>query len=197
MAMTEGRVTEQTDKNRQKQLSEQGGDKAASRFDIAMAGLRLILPEGVPCEYFSQAIVYPVPRAPRRLLGMMHLRGQAVPVFDTQAESTDLLPIIQRCQLVVLRSGQEAVGLICDRPPRAVLALAEAREAPKRLPLFEDALLRAYQISDEDRIDANPHARLAWAFDLPRLIECCLADDYAIPEPPAQTAGLQARPSNP
>lgn len=149
-----------------------------SRFDIAMAGLRLILPQGVPCEYFSQAIVYPVPRAPRRLLGMMHLRGQAVPVFDTQAESTDLLPIVQRCQLIVLRGSQQAVGLICDRPPRAVLPLEQLSEQARPLPLLDAALVTAYQVSDEGGVVTDENSRIAWSFDLARLIECCLADHY-------------------
>jgi len=167
-----------------------------SRFDIAMAGLRLILPEGVACEYFSQAIVYPVPRAPRRLLGMMHMRGQAVPVFDTQAESTDLLPIVQRCQLIVLRGSQQAVGLICDRPPRAVLPLEQLRDFPRPLPLLDAALVSAYQLSDEDGDAADEKSRIAWTLDLPRLIECCLADDYDTTAATARPQGDEARPQN-
>lgn len=167
-----------------------------SRFDIAMAGLRLVLPEGVPCEYFAQAIVYPVPRAPRRLLGMMHLRGQAVPVFDTQAESTDLLPIVQRCQLIVLRGSQHAVGLICDRPPRAVLLLEQLSDESSPLPLLDAALVTAYQVSDDGGVAADEKSRIVWSFDLPRLIDCCLADDYDTTAATARPLGDEARPPN-
>lgn len=159
---------------------------SVSRFDIGIAGLRLVLPPAVPCEYFSQAIVYPVPRAPRRLLGMMHLRGQAVPVFDTQAESTDLLPIVQRCQLIVLRSAQQAVGLICDRPPRAVLLHNAIEGVDKPLPLLDDALIEAHPVLDEDRVPAD-ESQQAWTFDLPRLIDCCLADSHDTTVAPYQS----------
>lgn len=148
-------------------------DAEAVRFDIEIGGIRLLLPPGIPCEYFASAIVYPLPRAPRRLLGMMHLRGHPVPVFDTHSHPTDLLPIVQRCQLVVLRTSHEAVGLICDNPPGAVTLLGEIAEPPTELIAFNAALGTAYRATGEEPGD---DLHLVRAFDLNRLIDCCLSD---------------------
>ncbi len=114
---------------------------AGAGFDVEVGGLRVLLPAGVACEYFTQAVVYPVPRSPRRLFGMMHLRGYPVPVFDTQPTATELLPIVQRCRLIVLRDGADAVAFICDRPPSPVVvgdALPDAAKPEKRFSVDAD-----------------------------------------------------------
>lgn len=156
--------------------SEPAQSEQLSRFDIEMSGLRLLLPEAVSCEYFAQAVVYPLPRAPRRLLGMMHLRGHPVPVFDTHRQTSELLPIIQHCQLVVLRTSHDAVGLICDRPPGLVSLLGETNVSrPQNVP-FESALEMAFRVTDEETSQSGGDLGLVWSFDPSRLIECCLAE---------------------
>ncbi|MGH1361051.1 MAG: chemotaxis protein CheW [Burkholderiaceae bacterium] len=155
-------------------------DSAAIRFDVEISGMRLLLPAGMPCEYFAQAIVYPLPRAPRRLLGMMHLRGHPVPVFDTHSQATDLLPIVQRCQLVVLRSSHEAVGLICDSPPGTVNLLGEVAEGESDNLAFGPALGTAYRVTSDEPGESNDELRRVRAFDLARLIDCCLSDPLEV-----------------
>lgn len=146
------------------------------RFDVEIGGVRLLLPQAIPCEYFPQAVVYPIPRSPRRLLGMMHMRGQAVPVFDTHVQSTDLLPIVQRCQLVVLRSGQDAVGLICDRPPGSINLLGEIADSLLPSTPFAGALRGAWRVTDEDADGAGSGLGLVWSFDPDKLVEACLSE---------------------
>ena len=147
------------------------------RFDVEIGGVRLLLPAAMPCEYFPQAVVYPVPRAPRRLLGMMHMRGHPVPVFDTHVQTADLLPIVQRCEFVVLRASQDAVGLICDRPPGAVSLLGEISEAVVPATPFAAALRHAYRVTDEESGPEGAGLGLVWSFDVDALIEACLSEN--------------------
>ncbi len=159
----------------QSELDAVQSNDAVMRFDVEIGGVRLLLPEGVPCEYFPQAVVYPIPRAPRRLLGMMHLRGHPVPVFDTQVQTTDLLPIVQSCEFVVLRDSHDAVGLICDRPPGSVSLLGEISEPVRPESPFAAALRQAYRVTDEEVGHGGAGLGLVWSFDLAALIDACLA----------------------
>lgn len=140
------------------------------RFDVVVGGLRLLLAAGMPCGYFAQAVVWPVPRAPRRLFGMMHLRGHAVPILDVQARATDLLPIVQRCPLIVLREGASAVGFICDRPPSLVDVGATLPDAALPSTRFSSALLTASRVRSDDG------EGIAWSFDLVELVDLAVDD---------------------
>lgn len=143
---------------------------APARFDVVLGNLRILLPAASPCEYLAQAVVYPVPRAPRRLFGMMHLRGHPLPVFDVHSIATDLLPIVQRCRLVVLREGLESVGLICDRPPSPVTLAGVLADAAKPDSIFRPALNEAWRVQGEDG------EGIAWSVDLVSLIDLAVAN---------------------
>ncbi len=114
------------------------------RFGVSLGGVNVLLPAGVITEFVAQAPVFPVPRAPTRLLGLMQVRGHPVPVFDAAPLASDDWPALGRRDVLLIGTGAEAGAVAVDAPPRAIspLPVAAPGEAPECC--FGDALTDAH-----------------------------------------------------
>ncbi len=125
---------------------------AKVRFGVMLAGVPVLLPAGVITEFVVQASVYPVPRAPQRLLGLMQVRGQPVPVFDAALQPPRELPLLRRRDVLVVGSGVEAGALAIDSPPRQLTPVP--LELPGAAPesCFAEAMEEAYYDPSEPQL---------------------------------------------
>lgn len=115
-----------------------------ARFGVMLAGVPVLFPGGVITEFVVQASVYPVPRAPQRLLGLMQVRGQPVPVFDAALRPPRELALLRRRDVLVVGSGVEAGAVAIDTAPRQLALIS--LETPPTVPesCFAEAVEGAY-----------------------------------------------------
>ncbi len=131
----------------------QGTAPVRARFGVMLAGVPVLLPAGVITEFVVQASVYPVPRAPQRLLGLMQVRGQPVPVFDAALQAPRELPLLRRRDVLVVGTGLEAGALAIDAAPRQLAPVP--LESPPAVPecCFAEAIEEAlYDPSEPQRV---------------------------------------------
>jgi hypothetical protein len=56
-------------------------DAALMRFGVSLGNADVLLPSGIPAEFIADPEIFPVPRAPKGLVGMVQLRGAPIAVF--------------------------------------------------------------------------------------------------------------------
>ncbi len=96
--------------------------------------MRLLAPFAKASELTEMPNVYPLPRMPANLLGLVNLHGRIVPLFDLAALfETDHLPREKR-MLLVIGHGNDAAGIVIDGLPRRMAFLPEAQIVPPALP---------------------------------------------------------------
>ena len=150
----------------------------------------LLIPRDLPSEFVHQALLFPVPRAPVRLRGMIQVRGQAVMAIDTGPQPDSRPPVIGRCNVLVLGNGQQAVGLIVQQAPLAVTGLTLCDPAPPvAIEWLAPALRQAWYQGNKDiegiegkpdkadkaDKDARTGVRTCWhEFSLEKLVDLCL-----------------------
>jgi purine-binding chemotaxis protein CheW len=107
--------------------------------------MRLLAPFAAASELVEMPNVYPLPRMPANLLGLVNLHGRIVPLFDLAALfETEHLPREKR-MLLVIGHGNDAAGIVIDGLPRRMAFLPEARIIPPALPAgAADAVLATY-----------------------------------------------------
>ena len=83
--------------------------------------MRLLAPFATASELTEMPNVYPLPRAPANLLGLVNLHGRIVPLFDLAALfETQHLPREKR-MLLVIGHGDSAAGIVIDGLPRRMV----------------------------------------------------------------------------
>ena len=96
--------------------------------------MRLLATFSSASELTEMPNVYPLPRMPANLLGLVNLHGRIVPLFDLAALfETDHLPREKRMVLVI-GHGNDAAGIVIDGLPRRMAFVAEAQIVPPALP---------------------------------------------------------------
>ena len=96
--------------------------------------MRLLAPFAKASELTEMPNVYPLPRMPANLLGLVNLHGRIVPLFDLAALfETEHLPREKR-MLLVIGHGNDAAGIVIDGLPRRMAFLPEAQILPPALP---------------------------------------------------------------
>ena len=151
----------------------------------------LLIPPGVPSEFVHGAVLYPVPRAPVRLRGLIQLRGQAVMVIDSAPQPDTAPPVIGQHDLLVLGGADQAVALIVQQPPSPMVGLEHSEKQPADHCLWlEPALRQAWQVR-EGAVEAN--APVCWYdFSLEKLVDLCLFADAGT-NPPAADASASGQ----
>ena len=83
--------------------------------------MRLLAPFATASELVEMPNVYPLPRMPANLLGLVNLHGRIVPLFDLAALfETQHLPREKRMVLVI-GHGDAAAGVVIDGLPRRMV----------------------------------------------------------------------------
>ena len=113
-------------------IEENPDDIVRQAFRIGQ--MRLLAPFTTASELVEMPSVYPLPRMPANLLGLVNLHGRIVPLFDLAALfETEHLPREKR-MLLVIGHGINAAGIVIDGLPRRMVFTPEAQVAPPALP---------------------------------------------------------------
>jgi purine-binding chemotaxis protein CheW len=113
------------------------------RQAFRIGGVRLLAPFATASELTEMPNVYPLPRMPANLLGLVNLHGRIVPLFDLAALfETEHLPREKR-MLLVIGHGNDAAGIVIDGLPRRMAFAPESRIVPPALPANAAAAVTA------------------------------------------------------
>jgi twitching motility protein PilI len=96
--------------------------------------MRLLAPFATASELTEMPNVYPLPRMPENLLGLVNLHGRIVPLFDLAALFETEHLAREKRMLLVIGHGNDAAGIVIDGLPRRMAFLPEARIVPPALP---------------------------------------------------------------
>jgi purine-binding chemotaxis protein CheW len=103
--------------------------------------MRLLAPFATASELVEMPNVYPLPRMPANLLGLVNLHGRIVPLFDLASLfETQHLPREKR-MLLVIGHGDAAAGIVVDGLPRRMVFRPENQITP---PEFSAAAATAF-----------------------------------------------------
>jgi twitching motility protein PilI len=92
--------------------------------------MRLLAPFATASELVEMPNVYPLPRMPANLLGLVNLHGRIVPLFDlAPLFETQHLPREKR-MLLVIGHGDAAAGIVIDGLPRRMVFQPENEIVP-------------------------------------------------------------------
>ena len=104
------------------------------RQAFRIGAMRLLAPFTVSSELTEMPNVYPLPRMPANLLGLVNLHGRIVPLFDlAPLFETGHLPREKR-MLLVIGHGNDAAGIVIDGLPRRMAFTPETQITPPALP---------------------------------------------------------------
>jgi twitching motility protein PilI len=92
--------------------------------------MRLLAPFATASELVEMPTIYPLPRMPANLLGLVNLHGRIVPLFDlAPLFETQHLPREKR-MLLVMGHGDAAAGIVIDGLPRRMVFQPENEVVP-------------------------------------------------------------------
>ena len=95
--------------------------------------MRLLAPFATASELVEMPNVFPLPRMPANLLGLVNLHGRIVPLFDlAPLFDTQHLPREKR-MLLVIGHGNDAAGIVIDGLPRRMVFQPENEILPPAL----------------------------------------------------------------
>jgi twitching motility protein PilI len=96
--------------------------------------MRLLAPFAASSELVEMPDIYPLPRMPANLLGLVNLHGRILPLFDLAALfETEHLPREKR-MVLVFGHGNDAASVVIDGLPRRMVFKPESRILPPALP---------------------------------------------------------------
>jgi twitching motility protein PilI len=83
--------------------------------------MRLLAPFDVSSELVEMPAVYPLPRMPANLLGLVNLHGRIVPLFDLAALFETTHTPREKRMVLVIGHGDGAAGIVIDGLPRRMV----------------------------------------------------------------------------
>lgn len=93
--------------------------------------MSFLVGENISSEVLERMPIYPLPKAPTELLGLVNLRGNLIPVFDIKPLlELDRSTLHDKNCLLILGAGDKAVGILIDGLPQ----LANTSHSLSRLP---------------------------------------------------------------
>jgi hypothetical protein len=98
-------------------------ETAQMRFGISVGNASVLLPMGIAAEFIADPEIFPVPRAPLALVGMIQLRGAPVAVF---AGGVKYVPAagggrgVTKIGVLVLGNQGQHGALLVSQPPISV-----------------------------------------------------------------------------
>jgi len=112
--------------------------------------MRLLAPFATASELVEMPNVFPLPRMPANLLGLVNLHGRIVPLFDLASLfETQHMPREKR-MLLVIGHGNDAAGIVIDGLPRRMAFAPESRIVPPSLPASAAAAVTAAYLAGND-----------------------------------------------
>ena len=112
--------------------------------------MHLLAPFDTASELTEMPNVYPLPRMPDNLLGLVNLHGRIVPLFDLATMfETQHMPREKR-MLLVIGHGNDAAGIVIDGLPRRMVFAPGSRILPPALPEGPAAAVVATYLAGND-----------------------------------------------
>jgi len=112
--------------------------------------MRLLAPFATASELVEMPNVFPLPRMPANLLGLVNLHGRIVPLFDLAPMfETQHLPREKR-MLLVIGHGDAAAGIVIDGLPRRMVFQPENEIIPPALSSAASTAVVATYTSGQD-----------------------------------------------
>jgi hypothetical protein len=156
-------------------------EAALMRFGVSLGNADVLLPSGMAAEFIAEPEIFPVPRAPKGLVGMVQLRGAPVAVFaagvqfDPNALSTGRNA--NRPGVLVLGTQGQYGAVLVPKPPvsvnltnavsgKAFLKAATAHDTVGVTPWLVPAI--RYRVTDASGIHW-------WELDLGELMQALAA----------------------
>jgi twitching motility protein PilI len=118
--------------------------------------MRLLAPFAAASELVEMPNVFPLPRMPANLLGLVNLHGRIVPLFDlAPLFQTEHLPREKR-MLLVIGHGDAAAGIVIDGLPRRMVFQPENEIVPPALSsAAATAVVATYSQGDDAWFEFN------------------------------------------
>jgi twitching motility protein PilI len=95
--------------------------------------MRLLAPFATASELVEMPNVYPLPRMPENLLGLVNLHGRIVPLFDLAALFETEHLAREKRMVLVIGHGNDAAGIVIDGLPRRMAFMPESQIVPPAL----------------------------------------------------------------
>lgn len=112
--------------------------------------LHLIAPFATASELVEMPDVYPLPRTPRNLLGLVNMHGRIVPLFDlAEIFETTHLPREKR-MVLVMGHGNDAAGIVIDGLPSRLVFSPDDQIIPPALPAAAATAVVATYVQGKD-----------------------------------------------
>jgi chemotaxis signal transduction protein len=112
--------------------------------------MRLLAPFATASELTEMPNVFPLPRMPANLLGLVNLHGRIVPLFDlAPLFETQHMPREKR-MLLVIGHGDAAAGIVIDGLPRRMVFQPENEISPPALSSAASAAVVATYANEQD-----------------------------------------------
>jgi chemotaxis signal transduction protein len=120
------------------------------RQAFRIGSVRLLAPFATASELVEMPNVYPLPRMPANLLGLVNLHGRIIPLFDlAPLFETTHLPREKRMVLVI-GHGDAAAGILIDGLPRRMVFQPESEIIPPALTAAAAAAVIATYTQGDD-----------------------------------------------
>lgn len=117
-------------------------DAPVLRYGFRIGGLALLVPQGITTELLDSPAVFPLPRAPRWLVGMLNIRGNVVPLFNVLELLGSQAKPSGTDRILMLGQAPQAVAVYVDDMPKPLTAtgrVGEAGDLPAILRPFVEA----------------------------------------------------------
>jgi len=122
---------------------------APIRFGVRVGDIGLLIPQGMLSEMVDDAEIYPLPTTPLWFQGLINLRGSLVPVFDLKALFEMEEHKVETSNLLVLNSGEEAVGILIDSFPLTLDVTQILEQHPMLPPVLREYSQAVYVQGEE------------------------------------------------
>jgi twitching motility protein PilI len=120
------------------------------RQAFRIGSMHLLAPFAVASELVEMPGVYPLPRSPANLLGLVNLHGRIVPLFDlADVFQTQHLPREKR-MVLVFGHGNDAAAIVIDGLPRRLAFTPDSQIVPPALPEAAAAAVLATYLHGKD-----------------------------------------------
>jgi len=128
----------------------EGNPDEIVRQAFRIGHMRLLAPFATASELTEMPNVYPLPRMPENLLGLVNLHGRIVPLFDfAELFETTHLPREKRMVLVI-GHGNDAAAIVIDGLPRRMVFSPDQQIIPPALPAGAATAVTATYLQGKD-----------------------------------------------
>jgi purine-binding chemotaxis protein CheW len=111
----------------------EGNPDEIVRQAFRIGHMRLLAPFATASELVEMPNVYPLPRMPENLLGLVNLHGRIVPLFDLAALFETEHLAREKRMVLVMGHGNDAAGIVIDGLPRRMAFMPESQIVPPAL----------------------------------------------------------------